>query len=223
MNLIALEFGVLAWLVLLTVALILSYQHTRRTREAVVQALRGQPNRLRLPPVYPQPLTAASHRDDANGRNGDSQQPAASPRRPDDLVAPPPTVRGDTVRDWLMYYSNGKISWKAAVSEFYRRAALDPAIASYFADVALAALQHHFTAVMILLTSKGLTASAVRRMTLAHASVRNQAGLEITGHVYDRVVDTLVAVLVESGVPDQAINELARLIDPLRAAIVVSE
>ena len=30
-------------------------------------------------------------------------------------------------------------------------------------------------------------------------------------------------VLVDHGVPDHAINELARVIDPLRAAIVVTE
>ena len=60
-------------------------------------------------------------------------------------------------------------------------------------------------------------------MTLAHAPVRNADGVPITGAVYDQVVDILVAVLADHGVPDRAINELARLVDPLRAAIVVTE
>jgi hypothetical protein len=60
-------------------------------------------------------------------------------------------------------------------------------------------------------------------MTLAHAGVHTAAGIPITGEVYDQVVAILVEVLVDHGGPDHAINELARVIDPLRAAIVVTE
>ena len=58
---------------------------------------------------------------------------------------------------------------------------------------------------------------------MRHAEIVNAGGQPITGVIYDRVVDTLVGVLVDAGVPDAAINELARVINPVRAAIVVVE
>ena len=58
-------------------------------------------------------------------------------RGPDDVVAPPPTVRGDTVRDWLRYYTNREHLWDDVVAEFYARAADDPLVAPYFTGVDL--------------------------------------------------------------------------------------
>ena len=55
-------------------------------------------------------------------------------------------------------------------------------------------------------------------MTIAHSDVRNEAGIPITGPVYDSAVDVLVTVVAEHGVPDSAINELKKVIDPPHAS-----
>jgi len=60
-------------------------------------------------------------------------------------------------------------------------------------------------------------------MGIAHAQVVNQAGAPINGAVYDTVVDVLVQVLADVGVPDTAINELAGTVAPLREAIVAED
>ena len=56
-------------------------------------------------------------------------------------------------------------------------------------------------------------------MTLAHGSIRNTVGRPITGEVYDKVI----TILAENGVPTDAINDLARLVGPLRSAIIATE
>jgi hypothetical protein len=220
---LVIQFWVLIWLGLLTPAVWAVWLHAKRTRDAIVDAQRGLANRLKIPPLPPR----ANRVEQRNHPNAIPTPPAGTPlpapRRPTDLVAPAPKVGDDTVRDWLKYYTRGKTDWVTAVDELYRRAAADPGIASYFAGVEMVALQRHFVAFMVMVTSKGLTADAVRRMSVAHANVTNASGLEITGMIYDRVIDVLASILIEAGVPDDAINQLSRVINPLRAAIVVSE
>ena len=54
-----------------------------------------------------------------------------------------------------------------------------------------------------------------------HRNVRAAGtGLAITGEFYDRTVDILVALLVEYGMADDVINQLARTVTPLRDVIV---
>jgi hypothetical protein len=54
-----------------------------------------------------------------------------------------------------------------------------------------------------------------------HCHVRAAGtGLAITGEIYDRTVDILVALLVEYGMADDVINQLARTVTPLRDVIV---
>lgn len=139
----------------------------------------------------------------------------------DTLIEGPPAVAGDTVKDWLQHYTYGRRSWADAVAEFYRRAARDPEIADYFRGVDLERLQRHFTAAMIMITGRGLRASTVERIRAAHEPIRNSAGRPITGDVYDRVIGVLVSILVEWDVPRSAIVDLARVIGPFRAAVVV--
>ena len=218
--LFVIQFLLLLWAAGLSLCLALVAGHTRTTRRTVLAAFRCQPNALRLPP-HPAPAAVT-------GENARSTPPPGGPdtrpvRGPNDLVAAPPTVRGDTVRDWLLYYTDRRHSWNDVVAEFHHRATSYPAIASYFVGVDLARLQRHFVAALVMVTSTGLTARTVQAMTLAHGPVRNADGVPITGAVYDQVVDVLVAVLADHGVPDPAITELARVIDPLRAAIVVTE
>jgi truncated hemoglobin YjbI len=221
---LVIQFGMLVWLGALTLALPAVALHAKRTRDAIVAAQRGRANPLNLPPLPP---GYVFHAERPAPPNATPTPPTGTPlptaRRPGDLVAPAPTIAGDTVRDWLKYYTLGKVDWTTAVDELYRRAAADPSIASYFTGVDLDTVKRHFVAFMVMVTSKGLTADAVRRMSVAHAAVRNEAGLEITGMIYDRVIDVLVAILTGAGVPDEAINQLKRVVDPLRAAIVVTE
>ena len=50
-----------------------------------------------------------------------SPGPIATPAPPDPVIAGPPRVRGDAVRDWLTHYTRGRHTWAEAVQEFYRR------------------------------------------------------------------------------------------------------
>jgi truncated hemoglobin YjbI len=220
---ILIQFGMLLWLGALTLVVTAVAVHTKRTRDAIVAAQRGRANVLNLPPMPRYPIRVEQRRHPNAVPTPPAGTPLPTPRRPTDLVAPAPTINGDTVRDWLKYYTLGKTDWVAAVDELYNRAAADPSVASYFIDVKLESVKRHFVAFMVMVTSTGLTADAVRRMSVAHAEVRNEAGVEITGMIYDRVIDALVTILAEAGVPDNAINQLRRVVDPLRAAIVVTE
>jgi hemoglobin len=157
-----------------------------------------------------------------------TRQPSGSPEDDvDPVIAGPPQVpvgagQSDSVRDWLCHYTHGRKTWGDAVAEFYRRAAADPQIASYFHDVDLPALQRHFTATIVIVTSKGLTAKTVVRMAEKHRGIRDRDGRPITSEVYDRVVTMLKGVLRDMGVPNDAIADLGGVVRPLRAAIVAA-
>lgn len=139
----------------------------------------------------------------------------------DPVIAGPPQVRGDSVRDWLAHYTHGCYSWNDAVARFYERAAADPQIASYFHGVDLAVLQRHFTAAMVIVTSKGLTIKTADRMAQLHSGVRDRNGNPVTGEVYDKTVGILVSVLAGMGVPRSAVEDLGDVVALLRRAIVV--
>jgi hemoglobin len=159
---------------------------------------------------------------------GPATRPSGSPEDDvDPVIAGPPQVpagdgHSDSVRDWLCHYTHGHKTWGDAVAEFYRRAAADPQIASYFHGVDLPALQRHFTAAIVIVTSKGLTAKTVVRMAETHRGVRDRDGRPITGEVYDKVVGVLVGVLRDMHVPDAALAELGGVVAPLRAAIITA-
>jgi truncated hemoglobin YjbI len=138
----------------------------------------------------------------------------------DPVIAGPPKVRGDNVRDWLTHHTRGRYTWKDAVAQFYDRAAADREIASYFAHTDLAELQRHFTRAIVIVTSTGLTAKTVVRMAEIHRGIRDEHGRPITGEVYDKVITALVSVLTDMGVQGRAINDLAEVVAPLRRAIV---
>jgi hypothetical protein len=118
-----------------------------------------------------------------------TRQPSGSPEDDvDPVIAGPPQVphgagQSDSVRDWLCHYTHGRKTWGDAVAEFYRRAAADPQIASYFHGVDLPALQRHFTATIVIVTSKGLTAKTVVRMAEKHRGIRDRDGRPITSEV----------------------------------------
>ena len=113
------------------------------------------------------------------------------------------------------------MSWASLVAESYRRAAEDPDIRAYFAQADTANLPRHFTAAIIMVCQTGVTARTLRLMEENHRNVRAAGtGLAITGEIYDRTVDIVVALLVEHEMADDVINQLARTVTPLRDVIV---
>jgi truncated hemoglobin YjbI len=139
-----------------------------------------------------------------------------------EILAKGPSVRGDSVRDWVQHYSPSGWDWPQVVREFYRRAKEIDAVADYFNGVNLETLQQHFTRVVVKLTqSEHLTRGDVRYLAWVHRNVRNSHGEFITHAVFDATINLLAQVLDEAGVPDKAIDELARMVEPLRDVLVV--
>lgn len=145
---------------------------------------------------------------------------------PDRQITGPPLVGGVTLRSWLVHYHGDPTTsatddgvWARVVREFYTRAAQDSVVASYFGDLdedGMAALQRHFLAMLVMLTSSGLTSRMVSRLHAGHAHVRSAAGEPITPDAYDRAVMALVGVLRDYGVPPQGLTALSKTIWPLR-------
>jgi hypothetical protein len=139
----------------------------------------------------------------------------------DVLLAPPPTVHGDTVRDWLTHYSYGEgVTWPEVVKRFYTAASRDPEIFDYFRNLNMVKLQSHFAGAMKTVTSDGVYQSTVDAMRVAHVHVRNSRGEPITDAIFDRTVATLGMVLFDVGVSEVVLHRLQETVEPLRAAIV---
>jgi hypothetical protein len=169
------------------------------------------------PTTEPVPITAAPVEVPAAGDAVIAQAPPVH----DPLVRAAPMVEGVTLREWLVHHHPLRDGvWRDVVTEFYRRAALVPAVASYFGGTNMARLNQHFTRALVIVAGEGITESAVARLRNAHAVVVNAEGVPITGAIYDAVVDTLVAILAEQGVPRRGIAALAETIGPLREVIV---
>lgn len=175
----------------------------------------------------PRPMVAAS----AVGRHENAipspphGKPAVGLHAPSVLVGPPVVHIGDndyTLRDWLVHYTQREHVWRDVVAAFYTRAAADPQIASYFADVDMEKLQRHFTAAITMVAHRGLTFETLEKMRTVHAPVRDQDMRPITGDIFDRTTSVLVGVLLGMGVPVYAIEHLDRVIAPLRAALVMT-
>ena len=222
--------GLLLWCAALTILALGLYWSTRSTR-AKIEELRAS---MRTgdgagpTPVSSTP-TGRGGAETGGNRNSDGRHVAVRPppaqvaRR--EVLQPPPTVRAAsgrtvTVKDWLTHYWPEGPGWPAIVAQFYNRAAADPAIAEFFASTDMTALQKHFTHAMIIVTKDGVTVPIRDYMARVHTGLRNAAGQPITGAIYDRTINVLVQVLVDAGIPDDAINELARTVTPLRSAIV---
>ena len=221
--------GLLLWCAALSIVALVLFGQVRglRTRlDELHASLQDSGATVAVPP--PRGRRAAASR----GRPGPVPVIQHAPIRPlidqpvgGQVLQPPPTVRDSsgraiTVKDWLTHYWPGSPGWPAIVSEFYNRAASDPAIAEFFAHTDMAMLQKHFTHAMIIITKDGVNVPTRDYLARVHADLRNRAGQPITGDIYDRTIDVLVGVLVDAGIPDDAINELARTVTPLRQAIV---
>lgn len=146
--------------------------------------------------------------------------PNANMRNPaTELLVPPPMIGGDTLRDWLIHYRKAPEAWTDVTREFYRRAAGVPEVADYFTGVDWPALQRHFTAALILITHTGVSRDLPATAARWHYDVRNSANDPITPEVYDAVIQTLVDVLRDFDVPEDALAQLGRTVAPFRMAI----
>jgi hemoglobin len=138
---------------------------------------------------------------------------------PSDLLAPPPMVGGDTLRDWLIHYRQTPEAWMDVVQEFYDRAAQDEEIADYFVGVDWPELKRHFMAALVLVTHSGVTRALPATMAARHAGVRNSAGDPITPAIFDRTIGILAGVLADYDVPAATLDQLGPVIAPFRMAI----
>jgi truncated hemoglobin YjbI len=219
--------GLLIWCAALTVVAVVLFGSVRGLR-ARLDDLQAALRETGAPVRSPRGRGAG----EPSGQRGPAAVTRHAPIRPaidqpavGQVLQPPPTVRDSsgraiTVKDWLTHYWPGSPGWPAIVAEFYNRAAADPAIAEFFAHTDMAMLQKHFTHTMIIITKDGVTVPTRDYLARVHADLRSRTGQPITGEIYDRTIDVLVEVLVDAGIPDHAINELARTVTPLRQAIV---
>lgn len=165
-------------------------------------------------------LSRTAHIHPAVAEPGPVPRPAV-PQRPVDVqLVGPPMLDGVTLRDWLINHHRRDGVWAEVVADMYGRAAAVPAIADYFRHSDLEQLQRHFTATLVQVTHLGVTQRALDRLGAQHARVRDSYDRPITGQVYDTVVATLVDILFQRGVPERGLRELAKTIEPFRAAIV---
>jgi hypothetical protein len=145
------------------------------------------------------------------------------PDLPDEhLLADAPTVppgSGVVLYDWLRKEAGDGV-WEEIVTEMYAQAASVPLVASYFGGVDLPELQRHFLAALAMITGRGLTVGAVRRMAAAHQPVHNEQGEPIDGAAYDAVVGTLASILLVRGVPQETLGQVGEMVGPLREVIV---
>jgi hypothetical protein len=218
--------GLLLWCGALTVIVLGLYWYSRSTR-AKIEELRNSAGAgpTSVSPTRPGPDRAEAAGNQYNPARHVAVRPAPATVAGPEVLQPPPTVRDAsgrtvTVKDWLTHYWPDGPGWPAIVTEFYNRAAADPAIAEFFASTNMTALQKHFTHAMIIVTKDGVTVPIRDYMARVHAGLRNRAGQPISGAIYDRTINVLVQVLVDANIPDDAINELARTVTPLREAIV---
>lgn len=145
------------------------------------------------------------------------QYTSRGPAAPD-MLAPPPMVGDDTLRDWMVHHHRHDANvWQSVVSKFYATAAADEEIRAYFDGVDMDRLQNHFLRQLVIITHIGLTVRAADSLGQRHAH------LGITGPVFDRVRDVLVNTLTDFGVPRTAVLQLAQkdgIVEVLRRRLV---
>ncbi|TNC42463.1 group I truncated hemoglobin [Mumia zhuanghuii] len=121
----------------------------------------------------------------------------------------------DTAQDEQSPYARvgGGAAVRVVVDQFYERVLGDPTLAPYFAESDLANLKRHQVQLISHLLG-GPVAYEGRELRDAHA------GLAITPEAYARVVEHLVGVLVEAGVPDDILASLGGTLEAAQPDIV---
>jgi hemoglobin len=107
----------------------------------------------------------------------------------------------------------GTQAFEALVEELDRRILLDMRLRAYFDGVGLERLQHHQRS-FLAMAFGGPPGYLGRTLEAAHSR------LDITDEAFDRVLDHLIAALVDLGVPGELIREVACTLLPLRHDIV---
>jgi hemoglobin len=104
----------------------------------------------------------------------------------------------------------------AVVEGLYQRLVEDPDLGSYFEGRDLARLKAHQRALVTVALGGMSEEYHGRMMHPAHA------GLGITHEDFDRVLDHLLAVLGDAGVPEVTSAKILAILQPLRADVVQS-
>ncbi|WP_214405033.1 hypothetical protein [Pseudonocardia lacus] len=149
------------------------------------------------------------------------------------VLVDPPMVENDPVtavtsgtavvplRDWLMHFHPTAANvWSEVTHEFFAAAMGDPRIASFFRTADLATLQTHFLAVLITVTSGGVTTDMVNRLRHQHEGVRNDRGEPINRVDLDRTTALLVGILRSKAVPEPTLDQVEVVLARLGEAIV---
>jgi hemoglobin len=104
----------------------------------------------------------------------------------------------------------------AVVDAFYERLVADPDLMSYFAGRDMARLKGHQRALVTVALGGTSEQYNGKMMHPAHA------GLAITNEAFDKVLDHLLAVLTEVGVPPVTSAKILAILQPLRTDVVQS-
>jgi hemoglobin len=107
----------------------------------------------------------------------------------------------------------GTQAFEALVEELDRRILLDVRLRPYFDGVGLERLQHHQRS-FLAMAFGGPPGYLGRTLEAAHSR------LDVTDEAFDRVLDHLIAALVDLGVSGELIREVACTLLPLRHDIV---
>jgi hemoglobin len=107
----------------------------------------------------------------------------------------------------------GTLAFEALVEELDRRILQDERLRSYFDGVSLEQLKHHQRS-FLAMAFGGPPGYLGRTVEAAHSK------LDVTDEAFDRVMDHLIATLVDLGVAQQLIREVAWTLLPLRHDIV---
>jgi hemoglobin len=107
----------------------------------------------------------------------------------------------------------GTQAFEALVEELDRRILQDVRLRSYFDGVGLERLQHHQRS-FLAMAFGGPPGYLGRTLQAAHSR------LDVTDEAFDRVLDHLIAALVDLGVSRELIREVAYTLLPLRHDIV---
>lgn len=107
----------------------------------------------------------------------------------------------------------GTQAFEALVEELDRRILQDERLRSYFDGVSLERLKHHQRS-FLAMAFGGPPGYLGRTVAAAHAR------LDVTDEAFDRVMDHLIATLVDLGVAPRLIREVAWALLPLRHEIV---
>jgi hemoglobin len=104
----------------------------------------------------------------------------------------------------------------AVVDAFYERLVADPALMSYFGGRDMARLKAHQRSLVTVALGGTSEEYNGRMMHPAHA------GLAITDEAFDKVLEHLLAVLTELGVPPVTAAKILAILQPLRTDVVQS-